>query len=495
MALSLLGRILDIEWLIERDRGRTEDELRAHDRRLLEGPTRDPEGALARWLEGRRAELEGRTPGLWTSEALGVLHVALIVVSLAAGAGAARALLHGATSGAPTNVLHFTFATLGWPLVFLIGSLLAFLARGRLSRSVLLALVYGAVLGVVGRWLRRHGHEDWDLAHEWRKLRRGERRYRDLVVPALVSAGQWYPLAFHLGAAAVLVLSALFTDLAFGWSTTDASLSPEALAAFFGVVTAPFCVPFDVGCTSAELVRATQFSRFSGQYALPHGGAVSGGWWPVLALTLLVYGVLPRLVFALGSAAVVSRRAAHLSERVLELRSRLSAGVDVIPRRSHPQPDGAEPAREGGERELEPQRRERPCWVIRWRGAELGASGEGALCARLALRAVRRDTAGNGDFGQDAALLETGGPSASAVVLIVDGWEAPDKATRRFVQALRTAAPERPVFVGVLGTPGQAEQQLELWRDRLRLLEDPGVVVERCESELDAAGAASELSS
>jgi hypothetical protein len=170
--------------------------------------------------------------------------------------------------------------------------------------------------------------------------------------------------------------------------------------------------------------------------------------------------------------------------------------VEVVARRSGPEPDGAEPAPLGAEAALRPEAGRAletglPCWVIRWREAELGASTEADVCSRLGLRALRRDSAGGVAFSEDEALLGAAGPETSAVVLVVEGWEAPDRALRRFVQALRASAPQRPVFVSVVVAPEKAEQQLELWRDRLRLLADPGVVVERG---ADAASSA-ELSS
>src|SRR5690606_34966318 len=124
---------------------------------------------------------------------------------------------------------------------------------------------------------------------------------------------------FHLGAAASLSASALFSDLAFAWSTTDASLSADTVAAFARALSAPWCGGLGVGCVSPELVRATQFSRFSGEYAAPDGALLSGAWWPALLGGLLVYGVLPRLVFGLTVAGAVARRSRRLSERVLEL--------------------------------------------------------------------------------------------------------------------------------------------------------------------------------
>ena len=65
-----------------------------------------------------------------------------------------------------------------------------------------------------------------------------------------------------------------------------------------------------------------------------------------------------------------------------------------------------------------------------------------------------------------------------AVLLVVEGWEAPDKATRAFVRALRErGAPERPIFVAVL-VAAEGAPELAVWRDRLRLLEDPFLSVQ-----------------
>jgi hypothetical protein len=489
MAFRLLGQILDIEWMLLRDEGRPAAELARHDRRVLGngssagGSGADAEQALQLWILGRRRELDERTLGVRVSETLTLLHATLVALALAAGAGTARALLGGAATREPTNVLHFLFATLVWPLSFLIGSLLLLSLRGRLGRWVLLEDLYIRGLGVLGRLTRSRAHEDWDLAHEWRRLRRSGRRYRDLEVGTLLSAAQWYALSFHLGAAGCLLSSAVFSDLAFAWSTTNDSLEWTTLAAVFRGIAAPWCVALDKGCVSAELVRATQFSRFTGQYALPEGASLSGAWWPALGFCLVVYGVLPRLLFALGLGAFVRRRASHLSERVLELRGRLRAGVDVISSPTRSGADLAPPAPDASEIGPAPDLGARACWVIHWRGAVLDQDEVAAACRRLGLDPVRRDAAGGSDFADDTALLAgswlEGLPeSPAAVVLLVEGWEAPDKATRGFLQALRKhGAPDRPVFVGVLVANADAPE-LALWRDRLRLLQDPFISVQ-----------------
>jgi hypothetical protein len=200
---------------------------------------------------------------------------------------------------------------------------------------------------------------------------------------------------------------------------------------------------------------------------------------------LIVYGVLPRLFFSLALSVFVKRRAARLSERVLELRGRLRAGVDVVTRRAHPYGDGAEPA-PAAPATLADAGTRRTCWLIRWRGAALDEAVLLEFCRRMGLSVVRSDDAGGSDFASDDILLTGAGASAEAVLLLVEGWEAPDKATRRFVEALRrNGAADRPVFVCVLLAQADAAETgaghldaLALWRDRLRLLQDPLISVE-----------------
>ncbi|HTV19994.1 MAG TPA: DUF2868 domain-containing protein [Polyangiaceae bacterium] len=497
MAFSRLGQVLDIEWLLERDEGRDGDELARHDRQLLgqrslaekrlakSGPV-DAEQALALWLEGRRAELDQRTLGVRVSELLTAVHGVLFVLAVAGGVGTAEALLAGPSSREPTNVLHFVFATLVWPLGLLAGSLLLLIGRGRLGRSVLLEDGYLLLLGAAGRLAARRSGDGGDLAREWRRLRRSARRYRDIEVGSLIAAAQWYPLGFHLGAAGSLAASALFSDLAFAWSTTDGSLSASTVATTFGALTAPWCRGLGVACVSPELVQATQFSRFTGQYAAPDGALVSGAWWAPLCVALLVYGVVPRLLLGLGIGRVVAQRATRLSERVLELRGRLRAGTEVVasPAAAIVGVDPAPPLVERVAAGLSV----RECWVIRWRGAPVGDGEVRALCERLGLSAVRHDLAGGSDFESDRALLDAAGPSDRAALLVVEGWEAPDKATRRFVRAVRErGAADRPIFVAVLvESPDAAE--LGVWRDRLRLLEDPFVSVQALVTSRAASG-------
>jgi len=173
MSFALLGRLLDLEWLLRRDETRSSEELLRQDRALL-GPevSANADRALERWLAGRRREHEGRTVGARASELLTALHLVLVVLSLLAGMGAAKALLHGPSAREPTNVLTFLSVTLIAPLALFAGSLALLALRGRLARSILIEDLYLFGLSALERLSRPAAGAEDNIAGQWRMLRR-----------------------------------------------------------------------------------------------------------------------------------------------------------------------------------------------------------------------------------------------------------------------------------------------------------------------------------
>lgn len=481
MAFSQLGRALDVEWFLKRDQSRPSADVEDSHRRLI-GSDRSLSSAFEAWLQGRRTEVQHQTLGTRVAELLTGAHLLLIFASLLAGSATAEALLLSGDPQNPTNVLNFLLATLAWPFVFLSFSLLWIGVRGKVGGSILLGELYATLVGVLARVGQRANQENWSIAQEWRSVRRQHQRYRQVEFATFASASQWYALCFHLAAALSLLRSALFSDLTFAWSTTAQALEWDMLATFFAVSTAPWCQTTGWACVSSELVRATEFVRFTGQYAEPNGAALSGAWWSPLFLTLLAYGVLPRLAVALFFARRVARYDRELGERHIELRRRLVKGVSVNRQRAPGIPDGAAPAPElltaAGDVSSVTQG---PCWLIGWRGAELEPGHSEQQAAEFGYRIHRRVAAGSAEFEQDEALLlELRSSSSEPVLLVVDAWEAPDKATRRFIRGIRqSGTPERPIYVIVAsGMQAVSSETLHTWRDRLALLEDPFLSVQ-----------------
>lgn len=98
------------------------------------------------------------------------------------------------------------------------------------------------------------------------------------------------------GAGLLLGFSALlmFSDLAFGWSSTllDSGRSPVAV---FDWLSAPWRGLWPAAVPDAALLEATRYVRIA-----PVSGSVerAGDWWPFLMASLIFYNLIPRALLA-----------------------------------------------------------------------------------------------------------------------------------------------------------------------------------------------------
>jgi hypothetical protein len=86
------------------------------------------------------------------------------------------------------------------------------------------------------------------------------------------------------------------------------------------------------------------------------------------------------------------------------------------------------------------------------------------------------------------AALASAGDAGAPIVVLAEAWEAPDKATLRFLKGVRGAVGERrPIAVGLLQQDPARQlrvpstEDVQTWRDRLSTLEDPYLGVEPLE--------------
>lgn len=87
----------------------------------------------------------------------------------------------------------------------------------------------------------------------------------------------------------------LFTDLAFGWSSTLID-QPQRVVQLSQTLAAPWQWFWPTAVPSVELVEATRYARIN-----PQAGDVqlAGGWWQFLLASLLLYNLFPRALLAL----------------------------------------------------------------------------------------------------------------------------------------------------------------------------------------------------
>lgn len=84
----------------------------------------------------------------------------------------------------------------------------------------------------------------------------------------------------------------MFTDLAFGWSSTLID-QPVRVVEVTAVIAAPWGWLWSAAVPDYTLVEATRYARVN-----PLAGDVTrvGDWWPFLLMSLLVYNLLPRIL-------------------------------------------------------------------------------------------------------------------------------------------------------------------------------------------------------
>lgn len=284
-------------------------------------------------------------------------------------------------------------------------------------------------------------------------------------------------LAFGLGAVIATLIYVVFTDLAFGWSTTldvDARAVHRVLAGF----ALPWAGLWPDASPTLDLVEATRFFRVEAERRVPIGDPMLfGGWWPFLVMSILVYVVLPRALVVLGLSrwhAGEVGQAMGLTPGVPRLMTRLA--TPLVETAAEEEEGEVGHAADGLVPEVDPQvwlaeqGGESPC-LVRW--AEL--IEEALLLERLGSNISIRDAGGRRSLAEDSAVIDACADEAGGVALCVRGYEPPVLEVTDFLSELREAlGVARPICVLLLGG---SDLDRDTWRRKLLGLGDPALSV------------------
>ncbi|HSN81402.1 MAG TPA: DUF2868 domain-containing protein [Polyangiales bacterium] len=475
-----LAELVDFELQLASDRGRPYEELHERDRQIaLRWPEqpKTPQQMAARWVAALRGSGAAPTAGEKVARAHGLANLLVFVSFLLIGVGVALAVLQF-TGDHPINVL----VVLGVFVVLQLVNLLVTLAAFSWSRSSPGFLRQFPLVAVVQRLIARAvGPEHVGRFLARRSIYGGVERwiwFRTMQLGAL---------AFNIGAIVTFVGAVSFTDMAFAWSTT-LQVEAQGLQRFCAALAFPWRAWWPEAVPSLELIETTQYFRLDAAYVgAPPGmrardAAAAGGWWPFLLMCLLVYGLLPRLLLVIWAGWGATR-----SLRRLPLDTPEEA--EVIARLTTPwvhdvhgeDPGNVAPLGRG----RAPLPRPAPLGddqaviLVRWRDAEIGPD---QLIARVRRRlgAVVDEPIGNAggrDHAEEQTLLARLEASPEQPVLVVvEPWNAPDRAFGRFVRNLRQRGhAHRKIYV--LLTEQGDEQQHAVWAGYLAELEDPYIAL------------------
>jgi Protein of unknown function (DUF2868) len=495
-----LADLLDLEAQLARDRDTDTGALEARDRALL-GNVASPgagrgqrQALLRRWLQALRDSASRQAyPGRAVAGVLGGLRALLALAGLLLGWGAATAVLRY-SGGAPVNVWDFLLAFVGVQLLLFALLVSSFLFPIASLGLPLLGLFRSALAALYPRLAARalRGQEErlaqW--AGFWHRLRSRRSLYHHVEPWILLGLTQAFGVAFNVGALLGCLRLVVFSDLAFAWSTTLLQLDVGRFHAIAHTLAAPFAWLWPEADPTRALVEATRYSRLDAAY-LASGARRSahpelvGGWWPFLIGCLVTYGLLPRLAtLALATArarwslarlplddAEVTRLVRRLSEPHVETRS--------------PEREVEGPARSGPPQVPAPmEAREARCAVVLWRDVPGTPLLEAAAARQARCPVAGVHAAGGRDHPEGAADWPHLVDGADPVVVVAEGWEAPDKAALRLLAELRRAMGAKRHLLVLLVDAGQptprapTAAQLRIWQEGLATLEDPYLAVE-----------------
>jgi hypothetical protein len=457
-----LGDLFDLEILVRREKQEGEEIRRSRyrqlGRRLLDqGVAPADSGALLKGVLGLGAPV--RSPGSGFEAALRWLHTMLAAGGAAFGAFLSLGLLHFAGEH-PVNLLSVLAALVGTQLALLAFLLIALIPR---NRKPVPGPIQEFLLGGLRRLaVRLLPEADPGLLKD--TVDRLD-AHRGLTRWLLLRAAQVFGVSFNLAALAGCFYRIVFSDVAFGWSTT-LHLNASGFHSVAEALSLPWSWLFPKGVPSLTLVEMTQYSHLEGKYLLRAAGERSadpslvGGWWPFLLLSIGTYGLLPRLIVLAASGFRVRRILGETPEANEEFR-RLAEWMKLPVVTT--QAEGSAP----------------PPLAIPADGSSMEPAlpPPGSRCIVLLdpSPALTRDALASlvqGRFGWTVAdVLTTGDPSGiresteGPLLLVFSAWEEPTKGNQRRLEALPK---DRLTVVGLLKTDagGGDEARLARIRDR-----------------------------
>lgn len=153
--------------------------------------------------------------------------------------------------------------------------------------------------------------------------------YSALISPWLTCRLQALSLAFQASATLTFLLVITFKGIAFGWSSTLA-ISVDSMAQLIQTIAWPWShwltTPNEVLITASQVTQGQNLIDVK----------QLGQWWPFLLLTMITYGILPRLLFIAilrkHLRTLITQDITHsgIVERFLQARKHTSERIEAV---------------------------------------------------------------------------------------------------------------------------------------------------------------------
>lgn len=275
-------------------------------------------------------------------------------------------------------------------------------------------------------------------------------------------------LLFTLGALAAYLVLLAFSDFTFVWGSTFA-ISDQFVSGFTGIMALPWSSWFAAAVASPELIASSRFHPAITDLAMADLVALRA-WWPFLLMSLLVYGLAPRLLLWW-----LSRRA--FRRELLRAFSSYPGAAAVLTRMRAPlvrtQAQEPEDAENGALLSLSPGA---DALLLDWADA-LSAADSISVGQLAALPAEQRLRAGSGAPEDDLAVLaQIRERQPQQLLLLVRSWEPPMADLKDLLQEM-AGLPACTLCLAPLPGRSVSDANLGEWRGFAAGLASPPVHV------------------
>ena len=289
-------------------------------------------------------------------------------------------------------------------------------------------------------------------------------------------------IAFNIAALVTALALVTFTDLAFGWSTT-LHVSGDELARWIDIIVTPWAELMPAAVPDAAMIEASRFFRLENSAATFGAPESYTGWWPFLMVSMLVYGLLPRValwIFASLRLRAATRALLLEDAQVTALLDRMAspalattAQVDENPHRLKAAP-----------KHTHRLNTDAPTAALIWSDAidRSQAQQRAQRILGLELSAEALSAGGGASLAEDAAVMDSLADGApSQIIVFVRAYEPPLLELMDSLTRLRKRlGPQASIIIHPVPESGTelVPADVETWHRSIAARRDPLTYVE-----------------
>ncbi|MDH3329568.1 MAG: DUF2868 domain-containing protein [Desulfobulbaceae bacterium] len=456
------------------------------------------------WLNRRRGAEKSKAavlPGEGVESLYGSFRFTFLVAGLVlGGAGGLSFLTY--TGDSPVNVFVylsvFVFSQLLLLLLLFILSTYRFYKKSFLSSSPLYTLISRLMLRILLSARNQVAKKmSADQRHQAEftlgTIVSKSRAYGFLFFLPIFILTQLFAIGFNLGLLTATLFKVVTADIAFGWQSTI-QLGPAAVHSLVRKIAVPWswAVQGDMAFPSLSQIEGSRIVLKEGIYHLSTPNLVS--WWPFLCFAVLVYGLLPRLLLFLVTAAAQRRYLGSLDFRQ-------GASEQLLLRMTTPLVTThgriVDDARAGNESLLTPPAKDKHAAAGRIAGKNLlvmipdeiydSSSREEieSVANKGAVYAIQEIIRINQDYDSDrdilANLRKMDLTAETDILIIQEAWQPPIMEYIDFIKEVRKALGDgHCIRIGLIGKPLAGtiftpvkDENRKIWARKITAIGDP----------------------